>query len=102
MDEPPDKFRLDVRMRPATLTTTWANAGMLQSRNGGLEASIIGAVDTVVIPALRQFARSPQQTFLGFRKIDRWYTHSSQSIRQGTGQRVAIWASHWMFPEQIT
>jgi len=35
-------------MRPATLTTTRANAGMLQGRNGGLEAGIIGAVDTVV------------------------------------------------------
>src|SRR5712691_2244750 len=89
-------------MRPATLTTTRADAGMVQGRNGGLEAGIIGAVDTVVISALRQFARSPQQTFFGFRQILRWFTHSRQSIRQGTGRRVGVCSSRRMLPEKFS
>src|SRR5262249_41684380 len=93
-------FRLDVRMRPAILPTTRTDAGMLQGRNGSLEAGIIGAVDTVVIPALCQFARSAQQTFLGFGQIHRWFTHSRQSIRQGTGQWVGVCSAHRMVPEK--
>src|SRR5262249_15579384 len=88
-------------MRPAILTTTRTDAGMLQGRNGGLEAGIIGAVDTIIIPALCQVACSAHQPSLGFRKIHRCFTHSYLSIHQGTGQRVGVCSSRRMLPEKF-
>jgi hypothetical protein len=42
---------------------------MLQGRNGRLETRIIGAIGTIIVPALLQLADGPQETFLGFREI---------------------------------